>query len=73
MLALLGGATIVVVSRFKVKDPRDFTHCVTLKGLLSHQSEIVKASNLLYVMDAAFWLENFEGMDHLGNEGEDMR
>ena len=52
---------------------RDFTHRVTLKGLLSLQSEIVKVSNMHYVMDTAFWLENIAGMDHLGNEGEDIR
>jgi len=51
----------------------DFTHRVTLKGLLSHQSEIFKASNMHYAMDTTFWFENFVGMDHLGNEGDDIR
>jgi len=44
-----------------------------MKRLLIYQSEIVKANNMHYVMDTAFWLENVEGRDHLGNEGEDIR
>jgi hypothetical protein len=42
-------------------------------GLLSHQCETVKANNMRDIMDTAFWLENVEGRDHLGSEGEDIR
>lgn len=45
-------------------------HCL---GSLSHQCETAKASNMRDIMDTAFWLENVQGRDHLGSEGEVKR